>query len=32
MEEYGPYERITDKKSQGILILSLVSKYVRYLI
>lgn len=32
MEEYGQYESITDKKTQGILILSLVSKYVRYLI
>lgn len=32
MEDYGPYETITDKKTQGVLILSLVSKYVRYLI
>jgi hypothetical protein len=32
MEEYGPYETITDKKTQGVLILSLVSKYVRYMI
>ena len=32
MEEYGAYETITDRKTQGILILSLVSKYVRYLV
>lgn len=32
MEDYGPYETITDQKSMGILILGLVSKYVRYLV
>lgn len=30
--EYGQFESITDKKAQGILILALVSKYVKYFI
>lgn len=30
--EYGPYEAIKDKKAQGILILSLVNKYVKYFV
>ena len=32
MAEYGPYERVKDKKAQGIVILSLVNKYVKYFI
>lgn len=32
VEEYGPYESVRDKKAQGILILSLVNKYVKYFI
>ena len=32
IDEYGPYEAIKDKKAQGILILSLVNKYVKYFI
>lgn len=32
MEEYGAYEEIKDKKAQGILILSLVNKYVKYFV
>jgi hypothetical protein len=32
LTEYGVYETITDKKAQGILILSLVSKYVKHFI
>ena len=30
--EYGEFEAITDKKAQGILVLALVSKYVKYFI
>lgn len=32
MEEYGAYDEIRDKKAQGILILSLVNKYVKYFV
>ena len=32
ISEYGPYDSIKDKKAQGILVLSLVNKYVRYFI
>lgn len=30
--EYGTYEPIKDKKAQGILLLALVSKYVKFFI
>lgn len=30
--EYGQYDAIKDKKTQGILILSLVNKYVKFFI
>lgn len=32
MTEYGQYDTIQDKKAQGILILSLVNKYVKFFI
>ena len=32
MDEYGAYDEIKDKKAQGILILSLVNKYVKYFV
>lgn len=32
MAEYGAYDEIKDKKAQGILILSLVNKYVKYFV
>lgn len=32
MGEYGAYEPIKEKKAQGILILALVSKYVKFFI
>ena len=32
VSEYGAYETITDKKAQGILILALVSKYVKFFV
>ena len=30
--QYGPYDAIKDKKAQGILILSLINKYVKFFI
>jgi hypothetical protein len=32
LSEYGAYETITDKKAQGVLLLALVSKYVKFFI
>lgn len=32
MAEYGQYDTCQDKKAQGILILSLVNKYVKFFI
>lgn len=32
IEEYGTFDEIRDKKAQGILILSLVNKYVKYFV
>jgi hypothetical protein len=32
LSEYGSYDPIKDKKAQGILLLALVSKYVKYFV
>lgn len=32
LSEYGTHEPIKDKKAQGVLLLALISKYVRYFV